>query len=110
MAYAPTDFDVAAAIDGSLARVVVNGELDSSSAPRLIAMIQDVAGPPVRSIELDCNGVTFLDSTGVRALIVTRNEAAHMGVNLVVVHPSSPVTRVIEMTGLVGLLTGARSS
>jgi anti-anti-sigma factor len=105
MAYAPTEFDIAAALNGDVARVVVSGELDNSSAPRLISTIHDLASPPMRGIELDCDGVTFLDSAGVRALIVSRNEAAHMGVELVLVHPSAPVTRVIEMTGLVGLLT-----
>lgn len=110
MPYAPTDFDLAAAINGDVARVVISGELDSSSAPRLISMVHDLASPPVRGIELDCEGVTFLDSSGVRALIVTRKAAAQMGVDLVLVQSSTPVTRVIEMTGLVGLLTGAQPS
>lgn len=110
MAYAPTDFDIVAAINGDVAQVVISGELDSTSAPRLIAVIHDIAAPPVHGIELNCEGVTFLDSAGVRALIVTRNAAAHVGVDLVLVQASAPVTRVIEMTGLVGLLTGARPS
>jgi anti-anti-sigma factor len=105
MPYAPTDFDMATVMDGDVARVVISGELDNGSAPRLISMAHDLAAPPVRGIELDCAGVTFLDSAGVRALIVSRKEAADMGVDLVLVHPSLPVTRVIEMTGLVGLLT-----
>ena len=61
-------------------------------------------------MQLDCEGVTFLDSAGVRALIVARNEAARNGVDLVVVRPSAPVIRVIEMTGLVGFLSVARSN
>jgi anti-anti-sigma factor len=105
MTYAPTDFDIATVMNGDVACVVITGELDNGSAPRLISMVHDLAAPPVRGIELDCDGVTFLDSAGVRALIVSRKEAADMGVDLVVVQPSTPVTRVIEMTGLVGLLT-----
>ena len=105
MAYAPTDFDIATVMNGDVARVVITGELDNGSAPRLISMVHDLAAPPVRGIELDCDGVTFLDSAGVRGLIVSRNEAADMGIELVLVRMSPPVTRVIEMTGLVGLLT-----
>ena len=108
MAYAPGDFDVATGIKGTLAQVRVSGELDSDSAPRLISMIHDIAKPPVRAVELDCDGVTFLDSAGVRALIVSRNAASRVGIDLVVVRPSEPITRVIEMTGLVGLLTESR--
>jgi anti-anti-sigma factor len=103
------DFDITASIDDDLARVVISGELDGNSAPRLIATIHEMAAPPVRGIELDCGGVTFLDSAGVRALIVTRNEAASLGIDLVLVHPSVPVSRVIEMTGLVGFLNVAQS-
>jgi anti-sigma B factor antagonist len=110
MPYAPPDFDVAAAVNGSIAHVVISGELDNSSAPRLISMVHEIAGPPVHRVELDCKGVTFLDSAGVRALIVTRNAAAQMGIDVVLVQPSPPVTRVIEMTGLVGLLTGEQGS
>jgi anti-anti-sigma factor len=110
MSHASPDFGIVAAINGDVARVVITGELDISSSPRLISMIHDIAAPPVSGIELDCGGVTFLDSAGVRALIVTRNAAAHMGVDLVLVQASAPVTRVIEMTGLVGLLTGARQN
>jgi anti-anti-sigma factor len=51
--------------------------------------------------------VTFLDSAGVRALIVARNEATKNGVDLVLVRPSPQLTRVIEMTGLVGFLSVA---
>jgi anti-sigma B factor antagonist len=110
MPFAPPEFDIAAAINGSIATVVISGELDNSSAPRLISMVQEIASPPVHGIELDCKGVTFLDSAGVRALIVSRNDAARMGIDAVVVQPSPPVTRVIEMTGLVGLLTGGQPS
>jgi anti-sigma B factor antagonist len=104
------DFDIAAAINGDLGRVVISGELDINSAPRLIAMIHDLAHPPVRRVDLDCEGVTFLDSTGVRALIVARNDAAHIGVDLVLVQPSRAVTRVIEMTGLAGYLTSTSAT
>jgi anti-anti-sigma factor len=90
--------------------VAVSGELDIDSAPRLIGTLHDIASPPVRRVDLDCRGVTFLDSTGLRALIVGRNEATDAGVDLVVVTPSAAVSRVIEMTGLAGLLTGARSA
>jgi anti-anti-sigma factor len=110
MPFAPAEFDIAAAINGSIATVVISGELDNSSAPRVISMVQEIAGAPVHGIELDCKGVTFLDSAGVRALIVSRNDAARMGIDVVVVQPSPPVTRVIEMTGLVGLLTGGQPS
>lgn len=110
MAHALNELDIVATVNGDAARVVISGELDINSAPRLIATIHDIARPPVRRVDLDCEGVTFLDSAGVRTLIVVRKEAARIEVDLVLVQPSPAVSRVMEMTGLVGLLTGARSS
>ena len=99
------DFDIVASIDGEVGRVVVTGELDTDSAPRLISAMNEIAVAPRRGVELDCEGVTFLDSAGVRALIVARNEATRNGVDLVLVRPSAHLTRVMEMTGLVGFLS-----
>ncbi|MEY2420480.1 MAG: anti-sigma factor antagonist [Acidimicrobiaceae bacterium] len=104
------ELDIASNLDGDVARVAIRGELDINSAPRLIAALHEVARPPVRRVDLDCEGVTFLDSTGLRALIVGRNEATRLGVDLELVDASPAVSRVVEMTGLAGLLTGARSS
>jgi anti-anti-sigma factor len=99
------DFDIVADLTAEVARVQVTGELDVSSAPRLIAAVHDVAHPPVRRIDLECSGVSFLDSTGLRALLVARNAAVDRGVELTLVEPSASVQRVIEMTGVSGLLT-----
>src|SRR5687768_14297629 len=93
-----TDFDIVASTDGEVGRVTISGELDTDSAPRLISAMHEIAAPPRRGVELDCKGVTFLDSAGVRALIVARNDATRNGVDLVLVHPSAQLTRVIEMT------------
>ena len=104
------ELDIVANVHGDLARVQISGELDISSAPTLIATLHDLARSPLRRVDLDCNGVTFLDSTGLRALIVARNEATLYGVDLVLVEPSAAVNRVVEMTGLAALLIGAQSS
>src|SRR3954452_2121975 len=100
-------FDIVAAVDERAARVVVTGDLDVVSAPRLIAMLHDLAQPPMRRIDVDCDGVQFLDSAGVRALIVGKTEAARQGVDLAVIRPSRAVNRVLEMTGLTPLLMSA---
>jgi anti-anti-sigma factor len=98
------DLEIVADLDADRARVQITGELDISSAPKLITALHEVAQPPVRRVDLDCREVSFLDSTGLRALLVARNEATRVGVDLVLVDPSPNVSRVIEMTGLAGLL------
>src|SRR4051812_22317938 len=100
-----SSFDIVAAADEESARVVVTGDLDVVSAPRFIKMMHELSEPPTLHIDVDCEGVQFLDSAGVRALIVAKNEAARRGVDLVVTQPSASVHRVLEMTGLSPLLT-----
>ena len=107
MADTPSEFDIVASADGHIGHVTISGDLDTDSAPRLISTMHELAVAPRRGVELDCEGVTFLDSAGVRALIVARNEAIRNGVELVLVRPSPTLTRVIEMTGLDDFLSVA---
>ena len=97
--------DLQIAADGPCATLTIGGELDATSSPRVISAAHDLAEGPVTGIELDCDGVWFLDSAGVRALIVMRNEAIRMGVEFAVVRASATVTRILELTGLTTTLT-----
>jgi anti-anti-sigma factor len=99
------NLDIDAHLEGRRVVLVVRGDVDMATAPRLIAAMHDHAAPPVRHIDLDCEGVGFLDSAGVRALIMSRNEAGRFGIDVGIVQPSRSVRRVLEMTGLSALLT-----
>jgi anti-anti-sigma factor len=92
------------AVDGDRMRIRVRGELDTTSAPRLISAVQDLVGGTT-GIDVDCGDVWFLDSAGIRALIVIRNDALRMGVDFAVVRASETVTRLLDMTGLTATLT-----
>jgi anti-anti-sigma factor len=78
--------------------VVASGEMDVSTAYRLEGHVIGEAGRGDR-VALDLAGVTFIDSTGLRALLRLRQEAVRMGWRLRVaaVHPH--VRRLLEMTG-----------
>ncbi|MEY2434737.1 MAG: hypothetical protein QOC92_4462 [Acidimicrobiaceae bacterium] len=96
--------DIDTQVCGDVAQLKMRGVLDKTSAPRLISTIHDHAHPPVRRIDLDCDGVDLLDSAGVRALIVGRNEASRAGIDFGVVDQSRAVSRVLDRVGLSGLL------
>lgn len=99
------DLDIDIAVTGSVGVVQVAGDLDVRTAPRLIAAVRDVAHETVKAIELDTTGVEFVDSAGIRALIVSRNEAAGRGVDLALGSTSPSMRRVLEVTGLTPILT-----
>ena len=87
------------------ATITIQGELDTTTAPRLISAAQEVLDGAPSGIELDCAGVWFLDSAGVRALIVVRNQALGLGTGFAIVRSSENVRRILDMTGLTGILT-----
>lgn len=73
------------------------GELDLASADELIERIRPVA---VRGsdINLDLSGLTFIDSSGIRALIVIAEELDGTG-SLVLSSPQDEVAKVLELVG-----------
>jgi anti-anti-sigma factor len=97
--------DIDAQVHGEVAQLKMRGDLDKTSAPRLISTIHEHAHPPVRRIDVDCDGVDLLDSAGVRALVVGLNEARRAGIDFGVVDQSRAVSRVLDRVGLSTLLT-----
>jgi len=93
-------------------RIVVHGELDSGQAQELAgaysqavkrAELESAAGRQQRSparVLLDLEGVSFIDSGGMRTLIAIQREAESQGVQLTVLAPPEPVTHVLHLTGL----------
>jgi anti-anti-sigma factor len=90
----------------STALVAVVGEVDLATAhllrDRLLGVLREQT-PAV--IDVDLAGVTFLDCTGISALVAVRNAARHTGRQVRVTHPHPVVRRVLDMTGLLGPLT-----
>ncbi|MEN3280724.1 MAG: hypothetical protein V7607_1864 [Solirubrobacteraceae bacterium] len=87
----------------SVATVVVSGELDLATAPRLSAAVSEHRDAKV--LVLDMTATTFIDSTGVRALLQADHRSAGSGSRLVVVAGDGAVRRVLELCQVDGRLT-----
>ena len=55
-------------------------------------------GPP--ALEIDLSGVTFIDSSGLGALVRIRNQAERQGATVVLVNLSRSSRRLLELSGL----------
>jgi anti-anti-sigma factor len=90
----------------STVRVAVVGEVDLATAhllrDRLLGVLREQA-PAV--LYVDLAGVSFLDCTGIAALVAVRNAARHTGRRVRVTHLQPMVRRVLAVTGLLGPLT-----
>jgi len=58
---------------------------------------------PTKSVVVDCSGITFLDSMGLRTLLRVEAYTRENGVGLTLAAPSRPVRRVLELAGVESL-------
>lgn len=86
-------------------RVVLRGELDLHTAPTLRQRLLDAAAAGAERVVVDCRALEFVDSAGLRALLVARDELRSGSVAVVVADPSPAVGRVLDMTNLRASLT-----
>jgi anti-sigma B factor antagonist len=81
--------------------LIVAGAIDLQTREQLLQAGRDAlaGGPAVLVLDLD--DVTFIDSTGIGALIELGHDATDDdGGGLVIRNPSHRVIRILEMTGL----------
>jgi anti-sigma B factor antagonist len=74
------------------------GELDLASVGTLRAALDGVETPG--RLVLDLRGLSFIDSTGLRLLVVLDQRARRDGFQLTLVPPPAPVDRAIRVSGL----------
>lgn len=78
--------------------IAVRGEIDIKSAPELESALSEATGDPVI---LDLSEVTFIDSTGLRVLVMERARIESEDGSLVLCAPGdSPVLRTMRLAGL----------
>jgi anti-sigma B factor antagonist len=90
--------------DDGTATVTVLGEIDFSNADEVAQGIRDAIdewAPPTVSVDL--RDATFIDSTGLGALIEGYRAATEMDTRFLVVNPTDGFRRVLTLTGLVEL-------
>ncbi|UQU64648.1 STAS domain-containing protein [Couchioplanes caeruleus] len=86
--------------DGT-ALVTIRGEIDFSSADEVAQGIRDALSQwSPAEIRIDLTAATFIDSTGLGALIEGYRAAAEAHTRFVVTNPSASFRRVLSVTGL----------
>lgn len=91
------------AVDGA-ARLVLSGEVDCSTAPLLRRALDEAFADGSRSVTVDLEAVTFLDSAGLSTLAIAHRTAIGNGIRLRVLVGTRAVARALQVTGLWELL------
>jgi anti-anti-sigma factor len=82
-------------------RLVLTGDLDLSSTHQLEAAVAEACGHGAREVEIDLRALGFIDSTGLRGLIVAKGVCHEKGVDLFLVGAEGGhQRRLFELTGL----------
>jgi anti-anti-sigma factor len=80
------------------------GELDLHESRRLSAAVAEILSERVELVELDATALTFIDSAGLRAILLARAGAAEQGVTFLISGVSPQIRRVMEIAGAEDLL------
>ena len=92
-------------VDGHVV-VHVMGEIDAATAPRLLEGLTAGASAGARRVVVDLAKVGFIDSTGLRALLQSREHVLASGRVFDIRNPTAAAVRLFDLTGTHQLLFG----
>ena len=89
---------IATAHDDGTLRIVAQGELDLASAPLLEQALLDAERTDSGRILLDIDGVTFIDSTGLRALLEAHARSSQNNIRLQITRGAPQARRLFSLS------------
>ncbi len=98
------DFEVQRRVRDGRHELVLSGELDLAVAAGLQATVLGMCDEGVTGILLDLTQLTFMDSTGLQAVLHAQELCAEHGCDFLVRPGSGQVQRLLELTGTSAVL------
>ena len=90
-------------ITGNITTIKVIGRLDTTTAPKLEAAIDDcIAG--VEEFVLDCSGLEYVSSAGLRVILKTQKLMNTQG-SMKLINVNDTIMEVFDITGFADILT-----
>ena len=84
--------------------LTVGGELDIATANQFRTAISTLLGTGCREIVVDLGDTSFLDSSGLGALVWAAHRLRSAGGELTVTNPDVQVARILRVTGVERIL------
>jgi anti-anti-sigma factor len=95
----PTPFEIKILREGVAARLIVVGEIDLRTCNEIVDAAERLAADGCTELNIDLREVSFMDSSGLRALIAIHKQCAEAGRQLTIVPATEPVMTVFRLTG-----------
>jgi len=85
--------------EGNVTHVTLAGKLDFARAPILMEALSKLKGNDISSIIFGCGDLTYISSSGIRAIIFAQQKIAP-NMKIVMEDVNEDVTEVLEMCGI----------
>jgi anti-sigma B factor antagonist len=96
----PDEFMTSLDRDAGTATVALRGEVDIQTVDQVRAVLGEALASGPQEIVVDLTGLTFIDSTGLGALIFGFQRARDAGVRFRLARASPPVRQILVLSGL----------
>jgi anti-anti-sigma factor len=101
-----TRIEMDTSIEDGIGVVACRGELDMAGTPALDDALAGLAGDPgVVAVVVDLSGLDFIDSSGLRAVVLADQQVRAQGRRFALVPGGHPVHRVFEITRMADRLS-----
>ena len=100
----PGGLEISSALVDGAVRVSLQGELDLSCVRRMEECFVSIDEQQPARVTVDLGGLVFMDSSGLRVLLLADARAREQGYEFVLLPGQEPVQRVFEMTGALDVL------
>jgi anti-anti-sigma factor len=91
---------VVSSAEGDVRIVALSGELDLEQAPFLSRALEELRANGAGDVIVDLSELTFMDSSGISALVGAARSASADSGSLIVVSPTPTVKRVFDIVKL----------
>lgn len=82
---------------------ILNGRLDTAAAVQFMKDFKPMLDNADKTLALDCAGLEYISSSGLRAFLTLRKEVSAKGGKISIRHINSSVANVFRMTGFYNL-------
>jgi anti-sigma B factor antagonist/stage II sporulation protein AA (anti-sigma F factor antagonist) len=101
-------FEAVVSQEGTVRQIRLNGEFDLEGFPSAAEVFDEAFSNGSSAVEVDLRGLTFLDSSGIRSLLMAVRDGRAAGVTLIIIPGPPQVQRVFETAGLLDELPFAQ--
>jgi anti-sigma B factor antagonist len=93
-------FEAVVSEEGNVRTIALNGECDLQLFPDVDELLRSSLSDGFAAVKVDLRGLTFIDSSGVRGLLIAKHRAESNGARFSIIPGTDNVMRVFELLGL----------